>query len=142
MEENNKLIEFAKKVHERREETFKLEDEILKPLLPEINLITSGLIKEFVRSVLFNAPPSFWDMPACWNDFNPPDERVEGGQILHIKRSIRCYRLLADAKEHAPEENNYGIAALLIKDVLKGGYTRPDVGRTVRSADALRMNGI
>lgn len=96
------------------------ENEILEPLIEEIELITNPKIMSFVRSMLLKAGP-FWYIPASFSaEYHPPDERGQGGNVLHTKRVVRACQLLADSFALEYEERDLLYAAALIHDITKG----------------------
>lgn len=98
----------------------KLEDKVLNPLIEEINLIEDEGIKSFVRSILFRAE-GFWKIPASFSGkHHPPDERGEGGNVLHTKRAVRVGLVLADSYSISAQEKDLIIGALLLHDITKG----------------------
>lgn len=105
------------------EDASTLEDEILKPLLKEIDLIKDPFIMSFVRVVLLNAPPSFWVIPSTLSseDQRPPDELLRGGNVLHTRRVAHIAHLLADARSLEDEDIDRIVAAALLHDLTKGG---------------------
>lgn len=96
---------------------FEKENEILAPLLEEINLIKDQGIRSFVRSVLLNVP-NFWLMPGG-RKHHPADERQEGGNVLHTQRVVRICSILSEAFSAIEVEYDVLIAAALIHDVTK-----------------------
>lgn len=108
---------------------YEQENEILAPLLPEIELIEDQHIKYFVRSVLVKAD-TFWVIPGSFSGkHHPPDERGPGGNVLHTKRVTRLAAMIADAYGNALATlieyrqdlvKDMVIAAALLHDVTKG----------------------
>lgn len=99
--------------------TFTSENEVLAPLLDEINLIASEDIQLFVRSVLLKAD-SFWHIPASFSSkHHPPDEHNVGGNVLHTKRVTRIANLLCDSYSLSDSERDIILAAGLLHDVTK-----------------------
>lgn len=96
------------------------EDALLEPLLPEIELIKEPRLQGFVRSLLLKAGP-FWFIPASFTgEYHPPDERDEGGNVLHTKRVVRTALLFADSYSLEEEERDMLIAAAILHDITKG----------------------
>lgn len=107
--------------------SIKDEDKVLKPLLDEINTIENEGIKSFVRSVLYRAD-GFWTIPASFSGkHHPPDERSEGGNVLHTKRAVRVGSVLSDSYSLSSEERDLITAALLLHDITKG--TKPETSQ-------------
>jgi hypothetical protein len=99
---------------------YEKENEILEPLLTEIDLIQNNDIKNFVRSLLVKAGP-FWDIPSSFSgEYHPPDERDEGGNVLHTKRVVRAATLIADSYSLEDDDRDILIAGALIHDITKG----------------------
>lgn len=98
---------------------FEKENQILEPLLEEIDLIRNEGIRNFTRSVLMKAE-IFWISPSVNNkEAHPPDEYSVGGNVLHTKRVVRICHLLAQAHMIEQSEYNLLIAAALLHDVTK-----------------------
>lgn len=96
------------------------EDKFLEPLIEELNLINDEGLKSFVRSILMRAE-IFWEIPASFSGkYHPPDERSEGGNVLHTKRVVRAAKILCESHGVSPEEFDLIIAACLLHDVTKG----------------------
>ena len=96
------------------------EDEMLKPLLDEINLIEDESIRSFVRSVLLKSE-MFWTIPSSFSGkYHPQDEHGVGGNALHTKRVTRIASTLCDSYALTPEERDTILAACLLHDITKG----------------------
>jgi hypothetical protein len=96
------------------------ENEILKPLLDEIELIEDESIKSFVRSCLIKAK-SFWIVPSSFSGkYHPPDEHGPGGNVLHTKRVVRVANSMCESHSVINEERDVVLAACLLHDVTKG----------------------
>jgi len=96
------------------------ENEILHPILDEINMIDNEDVKSFVRSVLLKAK-SFWTIPSSFSGkYHPPDEHGEGGNLLHTKRVVRIANSICDSYTVTVEERDMVIAACILHDVTKG----------------------
>lgn len=96
------------------------ENEKLAPLLEEINLITDTTVRLFVRAILLHAPDHYWSAPASLSGkHHPPDERAEGGNVLHTQRVVRLATLICEAQERTAYEFDMIIAAALLHDVTK-----------------------
>jgi hypothetical protein len=102
------------------------EDEVLSPLLDEINLILDESIRSFVRSILLKSN-IFWEIPSSFSGkYHPPDEHGFGGNVIHTKRVVRIARIMCDSYSLLPEESDVIIAACLLHDVTKGIQTEKD----------------
>lgn len=98
------------------------EDEILAPLLEEINFIEDPGIHSFVRSLLIKANPNFWTDPAVFIDTEeyPPDEHRVGGNVLHTKRVFRVVHRMSVAQQRSEDERDILLAAALLHGITKG----------------------
>ena len=100
--------------------SFKEENDILEPLLKEIDMITDDAIRSFVRSVLLRAE-HFWDIPSSFSGkYHPADEHGVGGNVLHTKRVVRIANVISDSYSLSNEERDIVLAATLLHDVCKG----------------------
>jgi len=96
------------------------ENEILLPLLDEINLIIDEPIKSFVRSILVRGD-SFWKIPSSFSGkYHPGDEHEVGGNVLHTKRVVRIAICMSESYSLTQEEKDIVIAACLLHDLCKG----------------------
>lgn len=96
------------------------EDQILQPLIEEIEMIKNEDVKSFVRSVLLRAG-SFWKIPSSFSGkYHPLDEHNEGGNVLHTKRVVRAAKVLGDSYSLSDEDRDIVYAACLLHDVTKG----------------------
>jgi len=98
------------------------EDEILAPLLAEIELIEDQGVHSFVRSLLTKANPNFWTDPAIFvgGKEYPPDEHAPGGNVLHTKRVFRVVYQMSIAQQRSEDERDILLAAALLHGVTKG----------------------
>jgi hypothetical protein len=95
------------------------ENQILSPLLDEINMIQDEHIKSFTRALLL-AVDEFWEAPSSMSGvYHPPDERGSGGNVLHTKRVVRIVDLLAEAMERSTYETDMLLSAALLHDITK-----------------------
>lgn len=100
--------------------TFVSENEVLFPLIEEINLIQTEEIQSFVRSVLLKTN-CFWHIPASFSSsYHPPDEHNQGGNVLHTKRVVRIASLLCESYSLVDSERDIVLAAAILHDVTKG----------------------
>lgn len=105
---------------------FLQEDEILNPLLPEIEMIDDDAIKSFVRSILLKSG-IFWEIPSSFSGkYHPPDEHGFGGNVLHTKRVVRVAKILCDSYSLSVEETDIILAACLLHDITKGIESEQD----------------
>lgn len=103
-----------------KSEIVKEEDDILSPLLKEINIIQDESIKDFVRSILLKSG-SFWAVPASFSDkYHPQDEHDIGGNVIHTRRVARIANTIVDSYSLTQDERDLIIAACLLHDITKG----------------------
>jgi len=96
------------------------ENEVLKELLPEINLIQDDGVASFVRSILLKAE-SFWIIPSSFSGkYHPADEHGVGGNVIHTKRVVRIARIMADSYSLSQDETDIITAACILHDLTKG----------------------
>lgn len=96
------------------------EDKILKPLLDQIELISSQQIRLFVRSVLLQAK-IFWKIPSSFSGkHHPKDEHSAGGNVLHTRRVVNIAKVMAESYSLNQEEKDVLFAACLLHDITKG----------------------
>lgn len=106
----------------QKHESFSLKEEndILQPLLDEIDLISDDTIKSFVRSILLRAE-IFWKIPSSFSGkYHPADEHNEGGNVIHTKRVVRVASIMSDSYSLSAEERDLVLAACLLHDLCKG----------------------
>jgi len=107
-------------ISSNRKDSLENEDEVLKDLLDEINIIKDDDIKSFVRSVLVKSA-SFWEIPSSFSGkYHPPDEHGVGGNMLHTKRVVRVASVMSSSYVLSDEEKDLVIAACLLHDITKG----------------------
>lgn len=107
-------------IADNKDDIAKNENEVLSPLLPEIDLIEDEAIKSFVRSILLKNG-TFWIIPSSFSGkYHPQDEHNEGGNVLHTKRVARIAWTICDSYSLSQEEKDIVIAACLLHDVTKG----------------------
>jgi hypothetical protein len=100
--------------------SFEEENNILKPLAREIEMISDSGIQSFVKAILLRAD-GFWVIPSSFSGkYHPQDEHNEGGNVLHTKRVFRAAKVIADSYSLTEEERNIVYAACLLHDVTKG----------------------
>lgn len=96
------------------------EIKVLQPLLDEIEMITDGNIKSFVKSILLRAD-GFWSIPSSFSGkYHPADEHNIGGNVLHTKRVVRAAKVISDSYSLSTEERDIVYAACLLHDITKG----------------------
>jgi hypothetical protein len=118
------LDEFVlKDIHETE---FLQENEVLRPLLDEIEEIQNQSVQYFVRSVLLKAD-EFWYAPSDnMIGTHPDDEYTAGGLLLHTKRVVRAAKLLCEAYCVDTDERDMIIAACILHDTTKAIHLRSE----------------
>jgi HD superfamily phosphodiesterase len=82
-------------------------------------LIEDPKIRSFTEAVLLKADP-FWISPASFIlDTHPPDEYVQGGLVLHTKRTVRAAALMMSSADCSQFEFDCLISAALLHDITK-----------------------
>lgn len=105
---------------EDKSKAAKEEEEILAPLLDEINLISDEAVQSFVRSILLKAD-IFWLIPSSFSGkYHPQDEHNAGGNVLHTKRVVRIANVISDSYCLSTDEKDLILAACILHDVTKG----------------------
>ena len=109
-------------VEEKNASSMGKENEILSPLLNEINLIIDESIRSFVRSILMRNE-LFWEIPSSFSGkYHPYDEHALGGNVLHTKRVVRIAAYMSESYSLSQEEKDIVIAACLLHDLCKAIY--------------------
>ena len=94
------------------------EDEILYPLMDELESIQDHDIRMFTRAMLLKAT-SFWYIPSSASMHYPPDEQMEGGLVLHTQRVFRVVEILGSLYELESIEVDKLKSAALLHDITK-----------------------
>ncbi|MBI4836782.1 MAG: hypothetical protein HY813_00025 [Candidatus Portnoybacteria bacterium] len=86
-------------------------------------LIQSEDVRNFVKKALAAAPPEFWTASASSSGkYHPPEDRVEGGIIVHTRKAVRValdlFRFFAVQHELTKDMI---IAAIILHDIQKNG---------------------
>jgi HD domain len=99
-------------------------------------LIWDAEIREFIATVLAGAPQYFWTVPSSTSGkTHPPDERGEGGRVLHTKRVVRLVSEYGDLFDLNRTDKDVLIAAALIHDIIVNGTTNEPLPYMWRSHD-------
>lgn len=102
------------------DQNFHEENDALQPLLSCIETISNTHVQNFVRTVLLNAPMTFWTAPADVEEgLHPSDEYVTGGMVVHTRRVVRAAQILSECYGLDDEEYDMVIAAALLHDITK-----------------------
>ena len=102
----------------------------------ELYQITHPELKVLAEYALRNAPAYFWTCRASRNH-HPPDERGEGGTILHLKRAFKTAKYLCRAFSLEGFDRQLVLTAVLIHDICKEGTSDEGVGYTVGGHERL-----
>lgn len=108
----------SKEIHE-------VENEVLSPLLEEIDSIESSSIRSFVRSILL-ACEEFWTLPNGLDDKTLGDEKMVGGLVTHTKRTFKIAVMVAKTQGISGVKLDTIKAAALLHDVFKFHRTDDD----------------
>lgn len=116
----SKMLEEILKEDSESRPVYEQENEVLEPLLEEIDMIKDQSVRYFVRSVLLRCD-TFWTIPSSFSGrFHPPDERGEGGNVLHTKRVVRLVSILCESYASEALDRDILIAAAILHDITKG----------------------
>ncbi len=86
----------------------------------QVEKIQSKEIKTLVKAALERGPQTFWSKPSGMFHHHP-DERVEGGNVLHTLRVIKIAELICNCTELGQLELDQIRAAAILHDVMKFG---------------------
>lgn len=105
-----------------------LRREVLKSAIGRIPL---PQFRELANTILDLAPESFWLAPASSSGrFHPPDERSQGGNVLHTARVMRLVQDLCVMHDLDERETSIVMVAALLHDLYKGGEGALPIGYT------------
>ena len=112
------------------------EDQVLEPLLEEIEAIKDIDVRSFVRAILISVPEWYWTAPSSLEDDTTlEDETQKGGLIISIKRSLRTFEILAMTANLTDAEKDVGLAAIFLGCIDK--YRNTDDGLKYNEWSAL-----
>lgn len=124
--DDNLLDELLSIAPDETSDEFIIENELLSPLITEINMIIDQGIRLFTRAMLLAAPSNFWTMPSSKSGkYHPPDERGPGGNLLHTQRVVRMVIHMCDAQDREQFEKDIAVSAAILHDITKYVH-RPD----------------
>lgn len=89
-------------------------------LYRQVHLILNPSIRDFVLDMLSYAPPGFFERPAS-TQHHLPDERGEGGDLLHTIRVIKVTLILADISTIKGDDKDVLVAGAAIHDLCRRG---------------------
>lgn len=89
-------------------------------LLFYIESISTNSVRSIVKEILDKVPETFWTKPSSKNHHHP-DERIEGGNVLHSLRVIKIVQLICDMTDMPIIERDEEIGAAAVHDVMKYG---------------------
>jgi hypothetical protein len=119
-----------------------LDKEELLYRLPEIDKM-SGFYRSFTMDAfLTGCPEYFWELPtSSTGKYHPKDESGEHGNLIHTKRVFSTYedssRSLVQAGVIDENDQEAGMAAALLHDMLKYGYPEQEGEHTIKYHDVL-----
>ena len=108
----------------------------MKQLAYEVYQIMHPELRDCVIAALEAAPEYFWTAPASRNH-HPPDERVTGGIIKHVKRAFVLGKQLCRAHGIVGFRRELILSAILVHDVCVQGEEDKGVGYTVGDHELL-----
>lgn len=89
-------------------------------ILKEIEKLSDEGNRRFLRDAMGRFPEYFWTAPASVRHFHPPDEREEGGLVLHVRRLCR----LVEDVVYLRGLNNWERDVLLSTAILHDSFAR------------------
>lgn len=97
------------------------EDDILEPLLEDLEMIEDDGIRLFTRAMLLRVPDAWWTLPPGLPDEDyPPDVYASpGGNVTNIRRMLRVIHQLIVSYQLSSIEMDYLISAVLLHNVTK-----------------------
>lgn len=137
------MVDHSKKAKRITSVKNDVDEEYVKRMLPEVELIKDDKIREGTIRVLVEvSPPSFWIKPtSSTGKYHPKDERGEYGNLLHTKRVSIMFRNLArvDVEMDLLSEYEYdcGQSAALLHDLYKYSWPSDNNQHTVDDHDVI-----
>lgn len=113
--------------------------------IPELGLIENREIKESTILVLEEVPEEFWEWPASSSGaYHPADTIDEGGLVLHTRRVMSMFDMLADSYKEmdiiTEEEADIGLMACALHDTYK--YADDKYDESHDSVTARKLRGL
>ena len=108
----------------------------MKQLAYEVYQIMHPELRDCVIAALEAAPEYFWFAPASRNH-HPPDERVTGGIIKHVKRAFVLGKQLCRMFGIVGFDRELILSAILVHDLCKNGLEEKGAGYTVGDHELL-----
>lgn len=93
----------------------------------EVNKLTDGSVQRFLLDVLPRFPDYFWTAPASKQKYHPPDERKEGGLVLHTRRVIRLTEDMVRFYNLNAWERDILLASAILHDSFARGVPPDDI---------------
>ena len=95
----------------------------MKEFSAELELIANPKVRAFVQDILDQAPDYFWKIPSSsTGKHHPPDENVDGGLVIHVKRATRVANDLCRNFDVTGDERDFVLGAVITHDICKNGY--------------------
>jgi hypothetical protein len=85
------------------------------------NKVTDAGIKDFLFAAINDFPDYFWTAPASRSKYHYPDERQEGGLVLHVRRMCKLTEDIVRMYELTLWEKDVLIAACILHDSFSRG---------------------
>lgn len=86
----------------------------------EIKKVKNGDLNRFLLHAIDRFPDYFWEIPASNGKYHPPDERKQGGLVLHVRRLIK----LTDHMVRFYELNFWERDVLIAASILHDSFAR------------------
>lgn len=87
----------------------------------EIDKVFDANLATFLRQAVLRFPDYFWTAPASNSKFHYPDEREQGGLVLHVRRLCRLVDDFVRLKDLNAWEKDVLIAACILHDSFSRG---------------------
>jgi hypothetical protein len=95
----------------------------INDLMPYINEIEDGGIRQWTQIAIENCPYDFWTVPASsTGKHHPKIERDIGGTVIHTIRAFKVLKVLIDAEADKLTivEQSMLLSAILLHDICRG----------------------
>lgn len=87
----------------------------------EMEKVADGNIFDFLKAAVEKFPDYFWEAPASNGKYHPPDERVRGGLVLHVRRLCALVDIMVRFHGLNLWERDVLIAACILHDSFARG---------------------
>lgn len=90
-------------------------------ILKEIEKVRDEGNRRFLRDAIERFPEYYWTAPASVTHFHPPDEREEGGLVLHVRRLCKLVEDIVYMKGLNSWEQDVLLSAAILHDSFSKG---------------------